>query len=618
MLANRYQLDACLWEYAGCQRFRAWDVSRERQGAVEVRVLRGPLRREQSPTNDPLRDTDGFLLGADDDALAPPPSEGGALATAKLPPAARAEWPHPDWFQAALAQGPNRALPAVLDRFESGGYSYLVEEYPAGRPLMEAWIAPETTRAERFAWLIQIATAVKHLHRHACLAQGLRPEWVVVAADGRAVIRELTDLLPFPVPKAFPSRDSLYDSPELRLYPSFVDARSDLYGFGAMVYALYLARPLKRDDFTATGQPKSFLEVFPETLPMLGRLLGKTFRAEIGARFPTPATALEDASGFRELIQTLEQCRRRFQGIRYEIAAYTSTGMVRGGNEDAVAVLHFAEGRLDEVEERALILLADGMGGMECGEVAAGMAVQTLRTLMMQNPPFGALVNGSSAVRARPASDQTPLQPPNARRARPSARPGARTPPDATPLDDSEQRRDDRSQAVLDAIREANRRIYTAAREGFGVQGMGCTCELVLLEDEHLVIGHVGDSRVYLFRQGKLMQLTRDQTLVQRLVELGRITAEEAENHPRRAELQQALGGRPDVEADLVYATVRSGDWLLVCSDGLTGAIRPDALAAELALNRPPELTARRLVNRANLNGATDNVSLVLVRMYNG
>src|SRR5207247_11081335 len=138
-------------------------------------------------------------------------------------------------------------------------------------------------------------------------------------------------------------------------------------------------------------------------------------------------------------------------------------------------------------------------------------------------------------------------------------------------------------------------------------RGMGCTAEVVYGDGRNVVVGHVGDSRTYHLHEGRLIQLTRDQTLVNRLVELGTLTPEEAETHPRRNELQQAVGGQPDVEPGLYHALLKPGDFLIVCSDGLSNHVKnlqfrqflhgDDAVSAE----RP----ARRLASLANIDGAT-------------
>ena len=144
---------------------------------------------------------------------------------------------------------------------------------------------------------------------------------------------------------------------------------------------------------------------------------------------------------------------------------------------------------------------------------------------------------------------------------------------------------------------------------------MGCTAEVVFVNGRNVVVGHVGDSRTYHLHEGRLVQLTRDQTLVNRLVELGTLTPEEAETHPRRNELQQAIGGQPDVEPGLYHGVLKPGDWVLVCSDGLTNHINPIQLK-EMMLSeaQSAEMAARRLVNLVNIEGATDNATIVVVR----
>jgi protein phosphatase len=145
---------------------------------------------------------------------------------------------------------------------------------------------------------------------------------------------------------------------------------------------------------------------------------------------------------------------------------------------------------------------------------------------------------------------------------------------------------------------------------------MGCTAEAVYIDRRNVIVGHVGDSRTYHLSRGRLVQLTRDQTLVNRLVELGQLTAEEAEDHPRKNELQQAIGGQPDVAPGTYSAKLRRGDWVLVCSDGLSNHITNKELETMLTREAAgsAEEAARRLLNLVNLRGATDNATIVVVR----
>ena len=145
---------------------------------------------------------------------------------------------------------------------------------------------------------------------------------------------------------------------------------------------------------------------------------------------------------------------------------------------------------------------------------------------------------------------------------------------------------------------------------------MGCTAEVVYVDGRNVIVGHVGDSRTYHLHEGRLIQLTRDQTLVNRLVELGTLTAEEAETHPRRNELQQAIGGQPDVEPGMYHGVLKPGDWVLVCSDGLTNHINAMQLKEMLLSEAQSAETGGAAAGelRQLIEGATDNATVVVVR----
>src|SRR5207237_4360267 len=125
------------------------------------------------------------------------------------------------------------------------------------------------------------------------------------------------------------------------------------------------------------------------------------------------------------------------------------------------------------------------------------------------------------------------------------------------------------------ALREANRHVYTAARRSADLHGMASTADVCVCDGRNLVVGHVGDSRTYLLHSGRLNQLTRDHTVISRLIQLGEVAAEEGDAHPRRGELEQAIGGRDEVVPSAYATPIVAGDWVLVCTDGLTSRLRP-------------------------------------------
>src|SRR5262249_39601498 len=133
----------------------------------------------------------------------------------------------------------------------------------------------------------------------------------------------------------------------------------------------------------------------PDVHPLFPRLINKTFIRDPAGRFPTDEAQKTDATGFTELIRTLDVCRRTFDNVRLDIAAWTTTGMVRTGNEDAFTFLHGVDSRQDDLHEYARPLRADGVGGYEAGEVAADRALNFLRQYLLKQPIFAALTGGT-------------------------------------------------------------------------------------------------------------------------------------------------------------------------------------------------------------------------------
>jgi serine/threonine protein phosphatase PrpC len=165
------------------------------------------------------------------------------------------------------------------------------------------------------------------------------------------------------------------------------------------------------------------------------------------------------------------------------------------------------------------------------------------------------------------------------------------------------------------AANEANRRIFEMARSDASVSGMGTTLTGALVSDNEVSIVHVGDSRAYLFRDGELRQLTRDHSLVEELRRRGRLTSEEAEEHPQRSIITRALGPDAEVEADLHSHQVRSGDVFLICSDGLTSMVREERLREILVQSPSLKAAVDSLIDEANRQGGRDNITVVMFRV---
>jgi len=217
-------------------------------------------------------------------------------------------------------------------------------------------------------------------------------------------------------------------------------------------------------------------------------------------------------------------------------------------------------GQVREGNEDAVLIddplyaVADGMGGHRGGEVASNLALQTVEQLFAK-----------------------------------------------------------RQGTLTEQVERANRAVFERSQSDRDVSGMGTTLTAALIEGGAVRLAHVGDSRAYLFRGGKLQLLTEDHTLVHRMVVEGEITETEAQNHPHRSVLTRALGVEGDVRVDETNVEVQVGDRLLLCTDGLTGMLSEDEIVSVLHDVRDPQEAVDRLVREANRAGGIDNITAVII-----
>ena len=236
-------------------------------------------------------------------------------------------------------------------------------------------------------------------------------------------------------------------------------------------------------------------------------------------------------------------------------AGSTDVGLRRSNNEDAFLAR----------AEAGLFAVADGMGGAAAGEVASGIFVETAASLFDR-----AFAEEESFAR------------------------------------------------VQEAFRLANERMFEHVTAHPAAQGMGCTAELLAISGDRYVVGHVGDSRTYLFRQGELRQITKDHSLVQQQVDQGFISAAEAKRHAMKNIVLRALGTDPALSLDLIRGRVLPQDIFLLCSDGLTDMVDDDAIREILASVRPITDKAGQLIESAKAAGGRDNVTVVLCQAVSG
>ena len=246
----------------------------------------------------------------------------------------------------------------------------------------------------------------------------------------------------------------------------------------------------------------------------------------------------------------------------YAFTSLSDTGRLRNNNEDAVA----CEASL------GLAVLADGMGGYNAGEVASAMATGTVST---------ALGTWLLAHQHKTSARETGI-------------------------------------AMRLSVERANQAIYQASLDNSEFTGMGTTLVVAVFAGARALVGHVGDSRCYRWRNGQLSQLTRDHSLLQEQLDAGLLSPAAAQHVPYRNLVTRALGVEDQVALDVGEHVVSPGDLFLLCSDGLTDMLSDDAISQLLKSTSSDDILAQTLVDAANAAGGKDNISVILVRATGG
>ncbi len=250
--------------------------------------------------------------------------------------------------------------------------------------------------------------------------------------------------------------------------------------------------------------------------------------------------------------------------LEYGIGAKTDVGMRRANNEDCFAL----------VPQINLCVLSDGMGGQNAGEVAAKMTVDTVAGCLRESSNGQKLSFGEPNPQVSEYTNQ-----------------------------------------LASAVRLANRAVWEAGHKHVHTEGMGATVVAAWLHNPIMGIAHVGDSRIYLLRDGSLQQLTQDHSLVMEQVRRGLITAEEAEHSDMQNIIVRAMGAEESVNVDVDEVLLLPGDHVVLCSDGLTKMVNNEGIAQIVAESPSPQQAADRLVEAANDAGGEDNVTVIVVRV---
>jgi protein phosphatase len=263
---------------------------------------------------------------------------------------------------------------------------------------------------------------------------------------------------------------------------------------------------------------------------------------------------------------------RRLGGRTYltRIGLSSDVGKSRCIDEDSVLSIEINSLSESQTRKRILLLIADGMGGHNKGEVASRVAGQVVATRIIKTL--------MSPSKIEPNSYHTEL---------------------------------------TEAIKAANTEILNYATTNADCEGMGTTISIAVIDSNQLHIAHVGDSRIYVINKDEIRQITRDHSYVQELIDQKRITPEEAKNHPQKNVITRVVGYYSEIKADVSSLLINADDFVLLCCDGLPNHVEDEEIKRILLRNPDPQKACDELIALANSRGGTDNISVIIASAKN-
>jgi serine/threonine protein phosphatase PrpC len=455
------------------------------------------------------------------------------------------------------------AYSRALEGFAADGRVYLV--YPGEELRPFSLRAGALAEHEALSIAIQICQAVAYLHNRGMRVNDICPTSLAYGADGRIKLTGLDSVSNDTELQAEPILNDGYTAPEVYRARQ-VDKRADVFSIGCVLYTCLTGQRIECETWREEASPIRFYP--PHVVsPDLEKVVRRALAFRPADRWP----------GAEQLKAELLKLNSR---LRIRSACLTDVGIVREHNEDSVMAVELIQDSQVSPAYNYLYVVSDGMGGAEAGETASAIAVETIRYYVEHGVAYGSV---SASAQKESVKDAAAVG--------------------------------SREQLLASALEQAHRDIIGYQTEHPEARGMGATAVSALISPPDAVVAWVGDSRAYLLEGGRLRQLTKDHSLVQRLVDIGQITPEQARYHEHKNVITRSLGARTNAPAGAEAMTLhlKRGDRLLLCSDGLMAHVEDSAIAEILARRHDPMEAGRELVVAANAGGGSDNISVIVI-----
>jgi len=475
-------------------------------------------------------------------------------------------------------------LPSMLDYIEEGENVFLVTEFYSGESLDEIMKREKTPFSpERVAgWGVDLCTALSQLHDKRLLHRDIQPSNFFIRSDDSILIAGFDRLCTIDLIPEERAVTPGFSAPEsYGIGDGKMDFRSDIYSVGASLYNLMSGKtPLleQRENFFVFPP---FRELKIKVEPAIEKVIMKAVNKKMEERYETInefgealSASLNAEKPAAPAVPAVHACP---SDMALRVGIKTDIGCVRSINQDSCLYMDFVAYEKSEARECSLFIVADGMGGEAEGEKASSLAIRAISKHVLDSY----LPTDIHQKTQKLVSDDVA----------------------------------ERGMTILrDALREANSLVFEYSQQDISRKGMGSTISAAIIDGSTLVVGHAGDTRVYLINEA-INQISEDHSLVGRLVKMGQLKKEEALKSPQRSLVYRALGTNPELEVDTYFRELKAGDSVLLCSDGCWEYYVDDELFTFFREQDEPQDVCDSLISTCLERGADDNCTAIVVKV---